>query len=184
VLPSAIDSGALVPAVAELVRSAERGRDSIELHWGSERWQVWQLSPTDRPALASQKPDRWTGRARLWTTATPIALDRFPKANDDEARRAELADIVGRACENIGLPRPTHVEVSIASPLSGTVAARISRQARPWEHWQLPPKLVSRALLHATVGFEHTIEGPIVLGAGRFVGLGLCLPVMEEVSRG
>jgi len=39
---------------------------------------------------------------------------------------------------------------------------------------------VRRQLLHASVVFEHPVAGPLVLGAGRFLGLGLMRPVPES----
>jgi CRISPR-associated protein Csb2 len=31
-------------------------------------------------------------------------------------------------------------------------------------------------LFHATIEFAEPVAGPVVLGAGRFFGLGLCIP--------
>ena len=43
--------------------------------------------------------------------------------------------------------------------------------------WQLPRALDGRFLTHAIIRFSQPVEGPVILGAGRFVGLGLCRPI-------
>jgi CRISPR-associated protein Csb2 len=43
--------------------------------------------------------------------------------------------------------------------------------------WQVPASLASRALTHAVIRFSEPVAGPVILGAGRFVGLGLCRPL-------
>ena len=47
-------------------------------------------------------------------------------------------------------------------------------------NWRLPPSLASRQLTHAVIRFAEPIDGPVILGAGRFVGLGLCRPLDSE----
>lgn len=48
--------------------------------------------------------------------------------------------------------------------------------------WQLPRSLVGRFLTHAVIRFSQPVEGPVILGAGRFVGLGLCRPIQLAES--
>ena len=38
-------------------------------------------------------------------------------------------------------------------------------------------KPVRRQLVHASLTFEHPVAGPLMLGTGRFLGLGLMRPV-------
>ncbi len=44
-------------------------------------------------------------------------------------------------------------------------------------------KLGERPLRHLVLTFGERVRGPLILGAGRFQGLGLCLPLPEEPSR-
>lgn len=46
--------------------------------------------------------------------------------------------------------------------------------------WKLPGSLASRQLTHAVIRFPETVRGSVLLGAGRFVGLGLCRPLDAE----
>jgi CRISPR-associated protein Csb2 len=136
------------------------------------------LSPESslRPRLAVQ-PDRWTRGSVDWATVTPLILDRHPKPHfkkDPAGWRASCREIIKAACANLGLPEPVSVEPSPYSPLAGVPAAPAfptpaSRAGRP-----------PRFHVHATLTFAEPILGPLLLGAGRFRGYGLCLPLSSR----
>lgn len=131
-----------------------------------------------QPHLRTLDPSLWCGEGIVWGTVTPILLDRFPgnlwSRNPDTARRAEqeAEQAIAAACERIGLPKPRVVSLS-APCFRGSVAAdRFRRRDRRG----LPP----RVRVHALIDFGTAIRGPVLLGAGRYVGLGLCRPLREE----
>lgn len=127
------------------------------------------------------RPATWCRAATRFITATPIALDRNPgdlRSNrNGKARKAALQaqESIMRACEYIGLPRPVSVEVSLAPLLSG---AQSVREYRPWPN---QPGRMPRVRVHADIQFGEPVQGPVILGAGRYFGLGLCLPADGEV---
>lgn len=124
------------------------------------------------PSAYSLRPQRYFGPSSTWTTVTPIALDRHP----DQARsREEAAEIVATSCARIGLPAP-QVIVHKHPAITGALSARPPGGAPAWSGWTRPKSLVHRPLTHATLRFEAPVAGPVVLGAGRFHGLGLCMP--------
>jgi CRISPR-associated protein Csb2 len=139
------------------------------------------LSPTNEPPAGKRSldPALHTRPARTFATVTPIVLDRHLKqqgaARDDEIR----AQITG-ACRNIGLPEPDAVVADKHSALEGTPSAYPSGPSPAWMRWRLPPSIASRQLTHAVVRFAAPVRGPVILGAGRFVGLGLCRPLDAE----
>jgi len=133
------------------------------------REQLWTLVREARPLRASLKPGRYLGPARRWATVTPIALDRHPKAE------GEVEASIAAACERIGLPRPERIIATKHAAVAGAVSARRSARAPAWTGWQLPSSLAGRPLTHAVIEFAEPVAGPVILGAGRFVGLGLCL---------
>jgi CRISPR-associated protein Csb2 len=133
-----------------------------------------------RPHLRTLDPLLWCGQGIVWATVTPILLDRFPgdlrSRNTDSARRAEqeAEAAIAMACVRIGLPRPRAVSLS-APCFRGSVAAdRFHRRDRR----ALPP----RVRVHALIDFGTPVHGPVLLGAGRYVGLGLCRPIREELA--
>jgi CRISPR-associated protein Csb2 len=126
------------------------------------------------------RPRVWCSASRVWASATPLALDRNPgdlRANDPRIEAAAYADAeatVAAACQHIGLPRPTRVTVLPAAPLAGAEKAR----AFPPFATGKPP--IQRVLVHALLTFDSPVRGPILLGAGRYVGLGLFRPLEDR----
>lgn len=131
----------------------------------------------EQASPSTLRPATWCAEATSWASATPVALDRNPGelgARDPQkeaAAYAEAAATLAVACERIGLPRPARVTVVPAAPLAGADKAR-----------RFPPFLagkppVQRVLVHATLTFDAPVRGPILLGAGRYFGLGLFRPL-------
>jgi CRISPR-associated protein Csb2 len=124
----------------------------------------------------SLRPSTWCGPSLVWRSVTPIALDRNPGdlSSRDVARldaaTQHAVETISVACERIGLPRPLSVEILPAAPLAGAAKAR-DYPAFPGAEGR-----TQRLLTHARLEFQDPVRGPIVLGAGRFLGLGLCRP--------
>jgi CRISPR-associated protein Csb2 len=134
------------------------------------------LSPTFEAGRRSLDPAVYIGPARTFATVTPIALDRHLKERG-EARQHEIAAQIAAACRNIGLPEPEEIVADKHSAIEAAPSAYPSGKSPAWMSWRLPPSLASRQLTHAAIRFAAPVYGPIILGAGRFVGLGLCRPV-------
>jgi len=141
------------------------------------------LSPTfEAPAgRRSLDPSLYLGPARTFATVTPIVLDRHLKKKG-AARQQEMADQIASACRNSGLPEPEAVVCDKHAALEGVPSAMPSGKAPPWTGWRLPQSLASRQLTHAVIRFAGPVDGPVLLGAGRFSGLGLCRPVDRDGS--
>ena len=129
------------------------------------------------PGQATVRTGTWTRPSCRWATATPIALDRNPgdlHDPDPERRRrafAEAEESVRVACEHARLARPSSVDVLRSAVLPGT--------EKPVRFAPFPPGpgKMRRVLVHARICFDKPVEGPLLLGAGRYFGLGLCRPV-------
>jgi CRISPR-associated protein Csb2 len=122
----------------------------------------------------SLDPEPYVAEAEIWATCTPVVLDRHLKETGNEARQAEIEQLLRRACANIGLPEPERMVAGKHSAVEGAPSAYPSGRAPPWTGWRLPQSLANRQLTHAVLQFGHPVRGPVILGAGRFVGLGLC----------
>lgn len=136
------------------------------------------------PSKATLSAARWCQRSRHFITATPIALDRHPgNLRSNVARTAhkaaeEAESSIADACERIGLPRPSSVSISLAPLLPG------AQHVRQFSLWPPRPGKTRRARVHAEIVFSETVRGPVLVGAGRYFGLGLCLPVSEQREQG
>lgn len=130
------------------------------------------------------QPRRWRRPARSWASVTPVALDRHPGdlRHRDPSRRAvaEAAAeaTIAAACVHAGLPAPSHVRISLDTPVVGVP------HLRSFPPYRLPTKRVTRAIVHASLAFPHEVAGPVLLGAGRHYGYGLFLPVRDVSGAG
>ncbi|PKN55907.1 MAG: type I-U CRISPR-associated protein Cas5/Cas6 [Deltaproteobacteria bacterium HGW-Deltaproteobacteria-14] len=126
------------------------------------------------------RPTTWCRPSLSWVTATPVALDRNPgdlASRDPEKLSravAEASETVRRACARIGLPEPIEVQILPAAPLAGAAKARRYR-AFPEEAGKL-----RRVLTHVRLRFAEPVRGPVLIGAGRYHGLGLFRPEADD----
>ena len=101
--------------------------------------------------------------SRPWSS-TAISMER----TDGSA-----AESVKDACSHIGLSRPLKVLLHPVSLVEGVPHAR--------EFPQLTRKRDGGRQMHAhaVVIFDEPVAGPVLLGAGRFRGYGLCRPMIH-----
>jgi CRISPR-associated protein Csb2 len=134
---------------------------AIELHVPG----IGDVEVLYRPGLVRPwggSEQRWRQGSRCWASATPVVLDRYPK-------RLDQVEAEVRAClRRVGLPEPTDVEVSVEPLIRG--AARL----RPAD---LPSQNRGRLFRHIAVTFDRRVSGPVLVGAGRYLGVGLLAPV-------
>lgn len=165
----------LIRALVKLrTRSGNEVRPQIALQFAQGRW---RLALTDDDARPSLDPRPYVGApngARRWTTVTPIVLDRHLKARGAEQRDQEIIGIVSCAVQRLGLPEPVTVVVDKNGAAAGSVQASPPRGAPSWTQWAKTEAFGSRPLTHAVIEFSEPVRGPIVVGAGRYYGLGLC----------
>ncbi|WP_419163798.1 type I-U CRISPR-associated protein Csb2 [Candidatus Palauibacter sp.] len=126
----------------------------------------WNLNPT-----------AWTGGehgSRVWASVTPVVLNRHYNGPNRWERAAEG---VKTACEHIGLPRPREVRLHPTPVVHGVPPAdKFAQVTRKTDGGRCGHS-------HSLVTFDQPIRGPVVLGAGRFRGYGLCRPIDDKVKR-
>jgi CRISPR-associated protein Csb2 len=186
VLPKAINHEERMSVFAAVARWEEEHRQDEEetpivpLQLGAAGVLELERAAWGELPLSTLRPTTWSRPARTWLSVTPVALDRNPGdlyASDPskaESAYREAAETVARSCENIGLPRPEWVEVLPSATALGTAKAQ-----------QFPPfprdaSKGRRVKVHTCVRFERPVMGPVLLGAGRYTGLGLFRPIGEE----
>ncbi len=125
---------------------------------------------------ATLRSQSWCRASRKWVSATPVALDQNPgdlrsrNLSKLAAAIEEATAIVSRACVRIGLPVPIHIDILPAAPLAGAA------KARRYPSFPDQPGRTQRVLTHVRLVFETPVRGPVLLGAGRYLGLGLFRP--------
>ncbi len=111
---------------------------------------------------------RWTSPSRIWASVTPVVLDRHFDGKDKWSKAAES---VKDACERIDLPRPREVMLHPVSLVEGVP------HAREFPYLTRKSDGGRRHHSHAVLIFDEPVRGPVLIGAGRFRGYGLCRPM-------
>lgn len=151
----------------------------IEIRLTLGKLGVWTMRQEERtvPPL-TLRAETWCQTEEpsdTWASVTPVVLNRHPKL-DPEADRAawfaEIADIVATSCERSGLPRPIEIDIDKTSWHEGAPRARPGAEGFPL----LPgkPGAPARQQVHVWLRFAQPVQGPVIIGAGRYRGYGLC----------
>ena len=174
VLPRNIDDGDrrnVGKMLAEFVRDSKNKGSAGMLHFG--RNGSWLLSLSPEPTWASLRfKGRYVRAAQRWGTVLPVVLDRHPKDKPNQ----DILAIIVNACRNVGLEfeaiKDLKVEVHQYAAIRGAPSVQEVARTLPKDS---PYR--SRPLVHVVLDFPRPVLGPLILGAGRFRGLGLCLPL-------
>jgi CRISPR-associated protein Csb2 len=141
------------------------------------RWRIRRCVGNAETTTLSE--DTWKRKARVWASVSPMLLDRFPKPLSQDGKVANSVkykpgdspeEIVADACERIGLPRPKAIHLHKNSLVLGVPPSTRFRLRRREEE-------VPRPASHVILEFREPVQGPILIGAGRYFGLGLFLPL-------
>lgn len=120
--------------------------------------------PVRRPAadesVVGIKSTTWSRPALRWTTVTPIVLDRHPK------RGQSLERLIAESVERAGYPPPCAVDIP-RYPMRGVPSAAAFVGRGPGHR------------THAILHFDERVHGPVLVGRGRYFGLGLLRPGEE-----
>jgi len=131
----------------------------------------WHLQRTSgEETRAALRIRQWTKPSKVWASVTPVVLHHYPKKN----RENSVVEIVGEAFESAGLPRPSRVAVQPVSYFRGV------GHALEMPEFSEGGERLCRYQTHVVVEFERMVEGPVLVGRGRFRGYGLCRPVRGE----
>jgi len=137
----------------------------------------WRLaSAGTAPTLQSLRTPAWTAHpdgATHWASVTPVSFDRHPKAKDRAAYQHACADMIRRACRHTGLPDPREVIVTAISPHPGAPPAHAFPRLQRKDGGE-------RRQAHVILVFDEPVCGPVLLGAGRYRGYGVCRPLPAE----
>jgi len=148
---------------------------------------VWNIGIDDREDRPwTLRPETWTsdrfGGCETWATVTPIVLDRYPKDRNPVRRADRIEEIVAESCARIFDPHTVagtqapHVRKVIATPAPLFAGVPHSRDFPPFCSG---PSQARRFHTHALIVLSESVVGPVLIGAGRYRGYGLCRPWQE-----
>ena len=168
ILPRGLEPQEAGRCLEPILRDPETGlpREDLRLFDGDRLECSIELETHERPA--NLDPRTWTRASRVWASVTPVVLNRHFDGDDRWERSAES---VKDMCGHVDLPRPRDVLFHPVSRVEGVPHAREFPQlARRHDGGR-------RRHGHAVVVFDEPVCGPVLIGAGRFRGYGLCRPI-------
>jgi CRISPR-associated protein Csb2 len=164
-LPRSVGAAEAARTLHPWLRDADHGLPrELRLFEGAAFDCTAVLDLRERPP-ATLNVSAWVKPSRQWATVTPIALDRHASGWDG------AAEVIAGACEHVGLPRPVSVQLRPNACFPGIPP---SHRFAPIERKRGGGRL---AHTHAVLDFGRDVCGPVILGAGRFRGYGLCKPL-------
>jgi CRISPR-associated protein Csb2 len=181
VLPRGLAAGKRAEALRAIAAFARIEQDEPRSIVQLTKANAWRVVRDANPARASLRPERWCKQSLVWASTTPVLLDRFPSKDDP----TEEAAIIAAACRNIGLPEPMEIKIHKHSAVSSAETCFPSRGRHTRPDWSFPrdAKFARRVRRHVVLRFAEPVTGPVILGAGRFSGFGLCLPWETATGR-
>lgn len=124
-----------------------------------------RISPLEASRMPrTLQPDRWVEPEHTWVSALPVVLDRFLHRKDD------VEQAVRRATVNSRLPEPVRVRASHRPLLEGAL------DLTPRDTLRRPTDRAVLPFRHVELEFAKPVRGPVIVGAMRHYGLGLCAP--------
>lgn len=166
---------------AEVLRAIANWRSEagnhLELRLGTHG--VVRCRFTPESDLRSLERDSWARPGRQWVSVTPVALPHHPGAlqRGSAARRRRAAERaeeqIRLACAHAGLPEPSRVAFTGQPLIAGVRPAHDFPAFQQFDRTQSRP--TSRLQVHVSITFAEPVHGPLLLGSGRYFGLGLFL---------
>jgi len=163
---------------------ASAGPRTVELHLAGGRVLRAERVVDPEDALRTLRLSRWDGPAHRWATVTPIALDgecpSFHHGSPGLRRKAQriAAKLIARAVsrgvvtgDGASLdPADIRVELVFDAPVVGAAYLGDMKPFQRTGHER------PRRLVHAVIELPVAVRGPLLIGAGRHHGLGVCVP--------
>jgi CRISPR-associated protein Csb2 len=112
---------------------------------------------------------RYVRESQVWSSVTPVVLPGL-----DDGKQAKAEGLFLKAAAQVRIPIEAIESVTLRK-------APFWRGAIHPRHYFVPAYLRSFARWHVTVCFREPVPGPLAIGAGRHVGLGI-LAVVDDAA--
>ena len=151
----------------------ESGNERSVKLWKTGLWEWTLVRESRADRRVGLQGSTWTGPATVWASVTPVVLHHYPK----KSHEGDVERIVRESFRSALLPEPVEIEVG---PVSKHAGAGHVREIPPFE---AGGERLCRYQVHAVARFEKPVEGPVLVGRGRFRGYGLFRPLRTEDDR-
>ena len=124
---------------------------------GNERGQLLELWQNSSYRMIR----RYVGSGRIWSTVTPVILPGY-----DDGKRTKATKLVLQSIEHTGFQIDAIADLTLRK-------APFWKGSRHPREYRRPQYLKHFSAWHVQLEFQGPISGPLAIGAGRHVGLGL-----------
>jgi CRISPR-associated protein Csb2 len=128
-------------------------------------------------------------KAQCWRSVTPLALpEGAARRRIEPTRRVEEAKGgAERAGEEVAAAGAVAAALRHAGIRARATSIKVQREpfegrGQRAEAFERKPRFPKERLWHVEIAFDVPVEGPLVLGDGRFLGLGLMAPARDVIS--
>lgn len=173
----------------EIPSGAPLSRGDIEWAFSGVAWTNPETGEVPWTAVRSDDPrmlDHYTGPSRVWRSVTAVALPEAARRRriDPARKKQESKGSEERRAEEDRAVAAVHVALRQAG-IQG-VATRTHVQREPFdghgkraETFAEDTRFAKERLWHVEIELDRMIQGPLVIGDGRFLGLGVMAPVPQ-----
>lgn len=140
---------------------------------------AWVLAKADRPDMM----DHYIGPAHDWQSVTAVVLPEHARRRRiDPAHRVEQAKVAReRMDEEARAVAAVHEALRHAGVIGTAVQVQVRRepfvgQGQRAESFAASTRFAKERLWHVAMRFDRPLAGPMVIGDGRFLGLGVLAP--------
>jgi len=154
---------------------------------------TWRLTPADDRAMLRWYSVETDSVATVWRSVTPLVLSAAPRRWIDperlirevgtppQARKEaktgrERGEEEARAVKAVGHAL-RHADISADAVVSRVQREPFAARGARAEAFAPGSRFAKGALWHVELRFAHPVSGPLVVGDGRYLGLGLMAPV-------
>jgi len=136
-------------------------------------------------AAADEMVGRYRAASRTWRSVTPIALGAAsrrriePERQREEAKPAAEREAEERKARHAVAQSLRHAGIEVALVRAHVQREPFDAHGTRAERFAEGTRFAKEALWHVEVELERKIRGPLVLGDGRFLGLGVMAPKVE-----
>jgi len=165
--------------------------EDVDTETGEVLESVRLVAAAERQMLAHYGVDAREGHGyRRWRTVTPAALPEKARRRriDPAAIHDQAKDAAERAAEESRAGDAVHQALRHAG--IGAPVAQVRVQREPFarngaraEGFAGDTRFDKHRLWHVELAFADPTRGPVVIGDGRYLGLGLMAPVRDEPAR-
>lgn len=126
-----------------------------------------RIRPADEESSAvSLRTVTYTKTYDTWASVTPVIFGKHPKKSKIGPGR-NGGSVITDMCKLSGLPSPLEIRLGSASAFRGSPQS---------SQMVLQEKYSGSLVSHVWIRFDRPIQGPVLLGSGRYMGFGLLRP--------